>query len=329
MTGHASAASAVKKHGDIVQVKVPLPFPLRWVNSYLVPGRSGWTLIDPGLRTEAAEALWDTALAELGIAYGQIERIVLTHHHPDHYGLTGWFQQRSGAPVLLSRTGLEQARRLWGDGQPMTEQLLALFQGHGLPPELREPMREHMDGFVPSVSPQPDVTALEAGDTVCLGDDAYVSILTPGHAAGHLCFYRAETGVLFCGDHVLPQISPNVSYLPGGIDENPLDSYMRSLRDIAGLEVRLAFPGHREPFPHLAQRAHELIRHHEERLEGMRQLLAQPRTAYDVCRLTFGDRLSLHQLRFALSETIAHLIWLREAGRAEEYGRDGVVCYKQ
>jgi len=329
MPGHVSTASVVKRHGDIVQVKVPLPFPLRWVNSYLIPGRIGWTLIDPGLRTEAAEAVWDAALAELGIVCSQIERIVLTHHHPDHYGLTGWFQQRSGAPVLLSRTGLEQARRLWGAGQPMTAQLLALFREHGLPPELCEPMREHMDGFVPSVSPQPNVTVLEAGDPVLLGDEAYVPILTPGHAAGHLCFYRAETGVLFCGDHVLPQISPNVSYLPGGIDENPLASYLRSLREIGALEVRIAFPGHREPFPHVAQRARELIGHHEERLEGMRRLLDQPKTAYEVCRLTFGDRLSLHQLRFALSETIAHLIWLRDAGQAEQVYDGDVVYYKQ
>ncbi|TVY11862.1 MBL fold metallo-hydrolase [Paenibacillus cremeus] len=329
MSGQTSAPSVVTRHGDVLQVKVPLPFPLRWVNSYLIRGRSGWTLIDPGLRTANAEAQWDATLAELGIDIQTIERIVLTHHHPDHYGLAGWFQQRSGAPVLLSRTGLEQARLLWGDGQPLTEQLLELFRQHGLPQELREPMREHMGGFVPSVSPQPEVTVLEAGETIRLGDDEYVSILTPGHAAGHLCFYRAETEVLFCGDHVLPQISPNVSYLPGGIDENPLASYLGSLKEISRLKVSMAFPGHREPFTQLAERAQELIRHHEERLEGMRSLVAGPMTAYEVCRATFGDRLSLHQLRFALSETIAHLFWLREEGRLVETNQAEQIVYKQ
>ncbi|UUZ84366.1 MBL fold metallo-hydrolase [Paenibacillus sp. P26] len=329
MAGAATLHPSVTQHGGVLQVKVPLPFPLRWVNSYLLRGADGWTLIDPGLRTEAAEALWEAVLASFGIAGGDICRIVLTHHHPDHYGLAGWFQERSGAPVLLSAAGLEQVRRLWGGGQPMTEQLLALFREHGLPAELEAPMREHMDGFVPSVSPRPEVTLLAAGETVRLGNEDYVAIHTPGHAAGHLCLYRAETETMFCGDHVLPQISPNVSYLPGGIDENPLASYLDSLERISRRAVKLAFPGHREPFGHLPQRALELIRHHEERLEAMRRSLPRPVTAYEVCRLVFGDRLTLHQLRFALSETLAHLIWSREAGRAQELPLEKMRAFVQ
>ncbi|MCZ8513299.1 MBL fold metallo-hydrolase [Paenibacillus filicis] len=330
MDGKAPLHPSVTRHEEVLQVKVPLPFPLRWVNSYLLRGKDGWTLIDPGLRTDAAEALWDEALAACGIAAGDIARIVLTHHHPDHYGLAGWFQMRSGAPVLLSADGLEQARRLWGGGQPMTEQLLALFREHGLPAELALPMREHMDGFVPSVSPQPEVTPLAAGETVRLGDDVYEAIATPGHAAGHLCLYRAETETMFCGDHVLPQISPNVGYLPGGIDENPLASYLESLQRISRYAVKRAFPGHREPFGHLTQRALELIRHHDERLEAMRSLLDSPLTAYEVCRLAFGERLTLHQLRFALSETLAHLIWLREAGKVQaEADEDGIQRFSR
>ncbi|MDQ1912347.1 MBL fold metallo-hydrolase [Paenibacillus sp. GD4] len=312
------------RHEDVVQVKVPLPFPLRWVNSYLLEGPEGFTLIDPGLRTAEAEQHWEAALSELGVAFTDIERIVLTHHHPDHYGLAGWFQQRSGgAPVLLSGTGLKQARLLWGDGQPMTEQLLALFQRHGLPAELAPQLREHMDGFVPSVSPQPQVTLVQAGETVRLGGAPYAAIETPGHAAGHLMFYAADSRKLFCGDHVLPQISPNVSYLPGGIDENPLASYMASLEQVSRLDVSLAFPGHREPFSHFAARALELVRHHEERLGLMKAQLAEAKSAYQVCRDTFGDRLSLHQLRFALAETLAHLIWLREAGQVRETEAEG------
>lgn len=323
-----SQTAVVTKHGDVVQVKVPLPFPLRWVNAYLLPGPSGWTLIDPGLRTAAAEEVWISALAELGVSFQQIDRIVLTHHHPDHYGLAGWFQERTNAPVYLSRQGLEQVRLLWGDGTPMSERLLALFRRHGLQAGLEAPMREHMDGFVPAVSPQPEVTVLSDGEEIRLGGRTYASIVTPGHAAGHLCFYQAETKVMFCGDHVLPQISPNVSYLPGGIDENPLASYLESLRRISRYDVSLAYPGHREPFGRLTERAGELIRHHAERLQAMEDSLAAgPATAYEVCRATFGDALSLHQLRFALSETIAHLIYLREAGRASVEDRDGIVVF--
>lgn len=330
MPSRTSQTSAVTEHGDVLQVKVPLPFPLRFVNSYLLPGPDGWTLIDPGLRTEAAEQLWESVLAEREIGFNQIERIVLTHHHPDHYGLAGWFQERAGdVPVLMSRTAWEHTRLLWGEGQPMAEKLMELFRMNGLPAELEEGMRENMDSFVGSVSPQPEVTFIDENAKVRLGRDDYEPIHTPGHASGHLCFYRAETATMFCGDHVLPQISPNVSYLPLGIDENPLASYMASLEHISRYEVRLAFPGHREPFAHLQQRAKELIVHHRERLESMRAHLTEPRTAYEVCRAAFGDKLSVHQLRFALSETMAHLIWLREAGTVRAVERNGIISYEQ
>ncbi|WP_260115377.1 MBL fold metallo-hydrolase [Paenibacillus hexagrammi] len=105
--------TTIEHSDDILQVKVPLPFPLRWVNSYLVRGSAGWTLIDPGLRTPEAEALWHAVLQERGIAFEHIEQVVLTHHHPDHYGLAGWFQERTGAPVLLSETGWRQVQLMW------------------------------------------------------------------------------------------------------------------------------------------------------------------------------------------------------------------------
>jgi glyoxylase-like metal-dependent hydrolase (beta-lactamase superfamily II) len=311
----------------ITQVKVPLPFPLRWVNSYLIQGSAGFTLIDPGLHTPEAEELWLAVLAERGIAYEHIEQIVLTHHHPDHYGMAGWFQERTGAPVLLSETGWQQAQLLWGPEQPMSALLLELFARHGLDAAGLEAMTKHMDSFVPFVSPQPQITLLREG-AVRLGDRTYEAIETPGHAAGHLIFYDAEAAVIFCGDHVLPQISPNVSFLPQ-VEVNPLGAYLRSLRDISRLEVKMAYPGHREPWSGFGARAAELICHHEERLALMETHLHQPQTSYEVCRATFGDKLSTHQLRFALSETIAHLVFLELDGRiVNKHPQDEVIRYQ-
>ncbi|TDF97591.1 MBL fold metallo-hydrolase [Paenibacillus piri] len=317
-------------HNDnVCQIKVPLPFPLRWVNSYLIRGASGFTLIDPGLHTEAAEQHWVQAMDELGIGFRDIEQIVLTHHHPDHYGLAGFFQERSGAPVLMSEAGHHQVRLLWGDGQPMAAALLRLFSSNGMPEEMLLSMEDHMAGFVPLVSPQPEITPIRIGDPLRLGDHEYETVHTPGHASGHVCFYRAETKVMLCGDHVIPQISPNVSYLPGGIDDNPLGSFLRSLEAIGRYDVAWAYPGHREPFTSFAHRTQELIAHHESRLELMRAMLVeQPLTAYHVCRNTFGHKLTLHQLRFALSETLAHLIYMREAGTIREREQDGLIVYQ-
>jgi glyoxylase-like metal-dependent hydrolase (beta-lactamase superfamily II) len=133
---------------------------------------------------------------------------------------------------------------------------------------------------------------------------------------------------MICGDHVIPQISPNVSYLPGELDENPLSSFLQSLEAIGRYDVAYAYPGHREPFEKFGLRAQELLQHHESRLELMRGMLAdRPQTAYEVCRHTFGNKLTIHQLRFALSETLAHLIYMREAGAVRQIEQDAIFTF--
>ena len=198
----------------------------------------------------------------------------------------------------------------------MSALLLTLFARHGFPEAGLIEMTKHMVSFVSLVSPQPQVTVLREGP-VRLGDRVYEAFETPGHAAGHLCFYDAAAEVIFCGDHVLPQISPNVSFLPQ-VEENPLGAYLSSLQEISRLPVKMAYPGHREPWSGFGARAEELVRHHHERLALMEGQLSAPLSAYEVCRATFGDRLSIHQMRFALSETIAHLILLEAEGRIQQ-----------
>lgn len=322
-----AAVAVTRVTPDIMQVKVPLPFPLRWVNSYLVRGSGGYTLIDPGLHTEDAVRVWERTLEQANIAYADITQIILTHHHPDHYGLTGLFQQRTGAPVRLSRVGLEQAKRLWGPAQPLTDEIVRLFVRHGIAEGPLAELKPHLDSFVPLVSPQPEIEPIEAGETLRIGDRSCVAIETAGHAAGHMCLYDEAEQLMVCGDHVLPQISPNVSYIPG-VDDNPLASFLTSLADIAAYPVRLALPGHREPFRAFAERACELIEHHDERLERMRAALQTPMTSYELCVAVFSSRLPIHQLRFALSETIAHVFYLVQSGQATEEERDGKLYYR-
>ncbi len=313
--------------GGILRVKVPLPFPLRWVNSYLIRGSGRYTLVDPGIRTAESEAAWQSALEQCGIGYGDIDRIILTHHHPDHYGLAGWFQEQTSAPVYLSTQGLVQARLLWGPERTMSEEMTELFRQHGMDSGKCENIYEHMESFLDQVSPQPQVTLLNPGDKIRMGDREYETIHTPGHADGHLCLYNFEAKVMFCGDHVLPRISPNVSYIPG-MDANPLQSYLDHLQRIAEYEVVQAYPGHREPFTAFRERALELVGHHEQRLQLMEEQLQQPMTCYQLCQALFGDRLSLHQLRFAMAETLAHVVYLDAEGRAERKEDNGVFVYR-
>lgn len=134
-----------------------------------------------------------------------------------------------------------QVQLLWGSDEPMSALILALFARHGMPEAVLEELTKHMESFVLWVAPQPQVTLLREGP-VRLGDRVYEAIETPGHAAGHLCFYDAEAEAIFCGDHVLPQISPNVGFIPQ-VEANPLGAYLRSLQDIGRLQVGMAYPG--------------------------------------------------------------------------------------
>ncbi|WP_020615914.1 MBL fold metallo-hydrolase [Paenibacillus daejeonensis] len=303
-----------------IQVKVPLPFALRWVNSYLIPDQRGYTLVDPGLHTPEAVQIWETVTAERGIAYSSIHTIVLTHQHPDHYGLAGWWQQRSGAPVRMSAAARAYTSELWGEHPAFPERLLALYAQHGMPQHQLNGIREHLDRFVALVSPQPQlVELLEAGEPLTLGDLSWDVLDAPGHAAGHLCFYQREQKLMICGDQVLPDITPNISLVPGG-DDDPLASFLSSLEELSRFPVEQAFPGHRDPFSDFAGRIAEIRSHHEQRLTVIADELEQPRDGYEICQQLFGARVGTdsHNLRFAMAETLAHLRHLVRLGRVQE-----------
>ncbi|MBB6733531.1 MBL fold metallo-hydrolase [Cohnella zeiphila] len=326
-----SLSTITKLAGGWLQLKVPVPFSLRWVNSYLLPEKSGWTVIDPGLRSAETEAFWEAALLEAGIAWTSIERIVLTHHHPDHYGLAGWFQEKTGAPVYLSETGRRSALWMWGENETSSGELLAAFAAHGMPAEREEGMKGHLRNVIGQVLPHPrDVRPLpEPGETFEMAGTVWTLIGGEGHAPGHRSFYQPDLRRLICGDQVLPDITPNIGWMPG-TDPDPLGSYLASLRAMLPLEADLAFPGHRDPFGELRTRIGEILAHHDERLDRMVSLLAEwgPMTAYETAGRLFRAKVmdDSHQLRFAMAETIAHLERLvleDRAVRREETGADG------
>lgn len=316
-------------NGGWIQVKVPLPFSLKWVNSYVIPEENGYTLIDPGLRTDQAIAAWTEALTRHEVRLEQIAKIIVTHQHPDHYGLAGYFQEKTGAPVYMSKRAHQYAVNLWAEGSTFDDELIALFAEHGMPDELTRAIKHNLGGFVERVSPQPQVTYIEAGQTMRIGGWEWQLIDTPGHASGHLSFYEPVHGWMLCGDQVLPRITPNVSVVPGE-EEDPLELFLNSLDELAAYNVTMAFPGHRDPFDAFTARLEELKAHHVRRLDKMCELLEKPLTAFELCELSFGSHLrdNPHNLRFAMAETLAHLYYLERRSRILRSVKDGFVYYR-
>ena len=302
---------------NIFLVPLPLPFALSSVNCYLLRDGDGWAVIDSGLHTEAGEAGWRAAFAELGVAPQTIGRIVLTHHHPDHFGMAGWLQALSGAPVLLAPREAELAASSWGLPPDAPEPMAELFAAHGTPAPVTASIVETMAALRAATMPLPTLTSLSPGATLELGDRRLTAIHAPGHSDGQLLLYDEADGLLFSGDHVLMRITPHIGVWPSS-EPNPLGRYLTSLAQLEGLAVRLALPGHRAPITTWSGRIAELRHHHEERLAAMLDVVGTHATAYTVAERVFPfARYTPHEQRFAVAETIAHLELLVARGSLE------------
>jgi glyoxylase-like metal-dependent hydrolase (beta-lactamase superfamily II) len=319
----------IQREQRLWQIKLPLPYPLQWVNAYVLQGRGGFDVVDPGLHTEATEQLWEVARTSIGFSWNDVRSIIITHHHPDHYGMAGWLQQRTGATVHMSHIAHDLAELQWGQEQATNQtQVLDFFMRHGLPATEQSEMRNHFIEFVDLVTPRPTrIKFIRDRESILLGDSWYESLHTPGHAAGHLSFIERDRGHIFCGDHVIPGISPNVSLLPFG-DPDPLATYLDSLKVARTYPVTQAYPGHRESFTNYSERTQTIYQHHLDRLTLIEATLSAPSTAYQLCRKLFGERLSIHQLRFALSETLAHLIYLERRGRVRMTSDEPLLLFQ-
>jgi len=299
-------AAMVELVDGIRRVTFGLPLGIDHVHCYLVRGEEGWTIVDTGLGLPAIVEGWRALLAELD---GPVERIVITHLHPDHVGAAADVAELTGAPVLQGRLDHEECVRAWGPERPM-RRWGDHMRAHGMPEPVVERLAAESDSLRRYVHVVSEVVALDDGDLV--GDWQVLDL--PGHADGHVALLR-EDGVLLAGDAILGGITPTIGLWPGGRPD-PLADYQDSLRRLIEHAPRLALAGHEDPIEDPVARARELLLHHEERLERTgATLTAGPRSAYDVSLELFpGTPISQH--RFALAEALSHLERLVFAGAA-------------
>jgi glyoxylase-like metal-dependent hydrolase (beta-lactamase superfamily II) len=298
----------------VYQLKLPVPFPLRFVSVYLVESEDGWTLIDSGYDYPPTYEAWERGAEGAGCDLERdVARIVVTHFHPDHLGGARWLQERSGAPVYMLEAEIPFSRKLWGDPAGR-ETFMKYLIRHGTPPNIARPASAEIRSGLPLPE---EMLPLRAGERVSLGRNAAFVIHTPGHADNHFVLHDEERGILFAADHLLLVITPNVGLWPES-EPHPLARYLRSLQGLRGLGADLILPGHGPVFHDLDGRIEEIVVHHAERLDVMRAVLKDgPKTPYAVSRIVFRGAITVRQRCFALAETLAHLDHLVLQGRAE------------
>jgi glyoxylase-like metal-dependent hydrolase (beta-lactamase superfamily II) len=319
------------------QIKLPLPAgAVDHNNAYLIEGSNGNLLIDTGFDTPEAFAALRDGLRFSGFGFKDIAQIVVTHIHPDHYGLADKLKQMSGATLALSDVEAEFINSRYAKTDALLKKVKSLFKSNGVPEEDLTELTEasmavrQFVGVVP-----PDIT-LKNGDKITVDSSEFKIVLTPGHSPGHICLYEPKRKLLFSGDHILPDIFPHVGLHPQS-GENPLGDFFNSLEALANLEVSFIFPGHGSVFSGFKLRLGDLYRHHEQRQLATKRVIENDmKTAYQIAteipwmpggEAVSFDKLSVFDKRLAVMETLAQLKLLMIEGKAEKIVKENIDTY--
>jgi glyoxylase-like metal-dependent hydrolase (beta-lactamase superfamily II) len=312
----------------LYRIEIPLPqSPLKAVNVYVLRGEQRFLVVDTGWNQEKCLRSMLSGLEEIGVDLDRAD-FFITHLHADHMGLIGKLIRKTSR-VFLGETDVAAALSIRKGREERIKGLIRTYLSHGFPePELLKAVENH-PGFRYAPLLPHDLRPLREGDPVEIGDFSFRCIQTPGHSPGHTCLYEAKKQILISGDHILSDITPNITIWPEMQDS--LQEYLASLEKVFGLEVKMVLPGHRRIMHDLKGRIEALREHHKNRLdEALRVLESGGKTAWEVApHLTWDldirswEQFPPAQKWFAMGETVAHLNYLVSGGRVGSEKRLG------
>jgi glyoxylase-like metal-dependent hydrolase (beta-lactamase superfamily II) len=300
----------------VIRVQLPMPFELKHVNVYLLRDGDGYTLVDTGLQTQESREALARGLDESGIALHRVTRILITHIHPDHFGLAGELRERSGAELVIHRLEVSLMEPRYARAEDLVQDVARWLHVNGVPETEAEFLKSASMAareFVSVVEPD---SLLEGAERLALDGADLQVVWTPGHSPGHCCFFLPSKRLLLSGDHLLPKISPNIGLHPqSGAD--PLGDYLSALDRVARLDVDLVLPAHGDPFGDHTGRIAVIKQHHEERKLAILELATSPQTGWELASKLFHGIMerNVFQQRLALQETLAHCQSLADDGR--------------
>ncbi|MGJ7608235.1 MBL fold metallo-hydrolase [Variovorax sp. LT1R20] len=318
-------------------IRMRLPFALDHINLWLlrdtIDGVQGWSVVDCCISHDEARAQWEQ-IFETQLEGLPILRVIVTHMHPDHIGLADWLCKRWGAPLWISATDYHVARVLSTAGDTLAggDAAADFFASHGMTDaEGIAKIRARTNYYANMVPAVPDrYVRMMDGDIVTIGGRAWRCISGYGHAPEHIALYCDEQKLLLGGDMMLPRISTNVSVHAGEPEANSLRLFLDSIDKFKALPAdTVGLPSHGKPFTGIHRRVDQLQEHHRDRLaELLEACTARALTAAEGLPILFKRELDLHQITFAMGETVAHLHLLWFSGQVKrELGKDGVYRF--
>lgn len=297
---------------------IPVPWaghPVRFTFSYALVSGGEVALIDPGFDTDEGFVALEAGLAAGGLSTSDIDYVVITHFHVDHWGMADRVLEASGA-----RLALGEFEHKWYRDLPSSiheDDVVHRFYRHwGVPPESLGKIVSTYDYHEPAERRQPDI-ALRAGEDFTVGDRPFRIIHTPGHSPGHVVLADCHGERLFSGDHILPQITSNVSLNPFG-GENPMRQFEESLSlfDSPLWQNWEVFPGHEYRFRGLPARVRDIVSSIGVRSDEIRGVIdsSGAQSVWDIAKQLGWyrpwDTFAPIALRMALGETAAQLVYL-------------------
>ncbi|HEX8389281.1 MAG TPA: MBL fold metallo-hydrolase [Sphingomonas sp.] len=310
----------------VAMLRIAVPGPLRHVNCWLLDDEGGVAVVDTGMDTPDARAVWDAA------ALPSVTQVIGTHFHPDHIGLAGRLCAEHAAPLVMTRGECLLAKLLIADARDaVPPEVVAWWRMAGWSDEaVAAASAKGWARFRRIVSPLPHgFTRIADGDRMAIGAAEWRVVVGSGHSPEHACLLDERTGVLLAGDQVLPRISPNVSLSVNEPQADPLGEWLSSIDKLRALDPDLlVLPGHGDPFTGLHVRLDAMEREHLERLDALQAWLAEPRRAADCFAVLFARTIGPDMLGMATGEALAHLRRLERDGRAVAEDADGVRWWR-
>lgn len=311
---------------NVAWLRMPLPYVLNHVNIWLIKDSDGWCAVDTGATCAVGIQVWENSLR----TYRLVKQVV-THAHPDHAGMAGWLEKKTGASLWMTHGGyLSALARLNQWGNYSVGAMVHLFRMHGLD-EKRLDMLASYEGAYRRDCPFLPATfhGLRDGSDMVIGDDVWEVMTGYGHAVEHASFYCRKKKLLLAGDMLLPSIITNIPVAPANPEDDPLQDFLDSIRRYRDLpDDVLVLPAHGRPFTGIQARLDFLESYHRSRIGKVLSVCSIACTARDIVPVLFEKGMDeVHQCMFAMGESIAYLNHLEKQGKLARQEREGEIRF--